>query len=96
MGPPLKEERKPQLGSDASAPHKRRWKGVEEIRNHLEGRMGNLWCGVGFVGFRIVGEDLPAFTSSCVFFTWACLRAFVIFSAGLAAVPPFLLTDTLV
>jgi hypothetical protein len=47
------------------------------------------------MGLGILGEDLPAFTFSCVFFTWACLGVFVVFSAGLAAEMPYLVTATL-
>jgi hypothetical protein len=40
------------------------------------------------VGFGFLGEDVPDFTFLLV--TWACLRAFVAFSTGLAALLPLL------
>jgi hypothetical protein len=40
------------------------------------------------VGFGFLGEDFPDFTFVLV--TWACLRAFVAFSTGLAALLPVL------
>lgn len=48
---------------------------------------------VGAVWFGTLGEDLSVFTF-CVVCTRACLRAFVLFSAGLAAVLPFFVTVT--
>jgi hypothetical protein len=40
------------------------------------------------LGFGFLGEDFPDFTF--VLMTWACLRAFVALSAGLADLPPVL------